>query len=68
MADRDDGVPVPNQQQQQQENQQQWQQFQIQDPAGPQQQYLHLNLSNFKPEFSGKPDDNAEVYLLQMIG
>ena len=27
----------------------------IQDPAGPQQQHLHLNWSNFKPEFSGKP-------------
>ena len=49
-------------QQNQQQNQQQQQQ-QNQDPAG-QQQHLHLNWSNFKPEFSGKPDEDAEVHLL----
>ena len=30
----------------------------------PQQQHLHLNWSNFKPEFSGKPDEDAEAHLL----
>ena len=25
---------------------------------------MHLKWSNFKPEFSGKPDEDAEVYLL----
>ena len=30
-----------------------------------QQQHLHLNWSNIKPEFSGKPDEDAEVHLLQ---
>ena len=67
MTDRDEGVPAPNQQQQQQQNQQQQnqqQQIQIQDPVGPQQQHLHLNWSNFKPEFSEKPDEDAEVHLL----
>ena len=54
MADREEGVPAPNQQQQQQ----------IQDPAGPQQQHIHLNWSNFKSEFLGKPDKDAEVHLL----
>ena len=53
MADRDEGVSVPdqwqqNQQQQNQQQQNQWQQqVQIQDAAGPQQQHLHLNWSNF---------------------
>ena len=26
---------------------------------------LHFNWSNFKPEFSGKPDEDAESHLLQ---
>ena len=74
MADRGEGVPAPNpnqRQQQQQQNQQQHQQNQqeqhqqqIQDLAGQQQQVVHLNWSNFKPEFSGKPDEDAEVHLL----
>ena len=50
MADRDKGVPAPNQQQHNQQpqnqQQQQQQQQQVQDPAGPQ-QHLHLNWSNF---------------------
>ena len=25
---------------------------------------MHLNWSNFKPEFSGKPDEDAEAHLL----
>ena len=51
-------------QQQQNQQQQQQQQQQVQGPAGPQQQHLHLNWSNFKPEFSGKPDEDAEAHLL----
>ena len=67
MADRDEGVPAPYQWQQQrqcQQQQQQQQQVQIEDPAGLQQQHLHLNWSNFKPEFSGKPDEDAEAHLV----
>ena len=39
---------------------------QVQAPAAqqPGQQVVHLNWSYFKPEFSGKPDENAEVHLL----
>ena len=34
-------------------------------PQAPQgQQLVHLNWSNFKPEFSGKPDEDAEAHLL----
>ena len=57
MADRGECVPAPNQNQHQQQQQ-------IQDQAGQQQQVVYLNWSNFKPEFSGKPDEDAEVYLL----
>ena len=69
MADRDGGVLAPNQwqqqnQQQQRQQQQQQQQQQVQDPGGPQQQHLHLNQSNFKPEFSGKPSEDVEMHLL----
>ena len=60
MAEREEGAAAPNQRQGQ--NQQQNQQ-QIQDPAG-QQQHLHINWSNFKPEFSGKPEEDAEAHLL----
>ena len=67
MADRGEDVPTPNQWHQQQQNQtmtkiKQQQNQQQQDQ--PQQQHWHLNLSKFKPEFSGKPDDNTEVHLL----
>ena len=40
------------------------------DPAAPQalqqpaQPLVHLNWSHFKPEFSGKPDEDAEAHLL----
>ena len=63
MAEREEGVTTPNQRQGQ--NQQQNQQLQqpIQDSAG-QQQHLHINWSNFQPEFSGKPDEDAEAHLL----
>ena len=66
MAERGEGMAVPNQRQgQNQQNQQQNQQLQqqIQDPAG-QQQHLHINWSNFKSKFSGKPDEDAEAHLL----
>ena len=36
-----------------------------QAPQAPQEQpFVHLNWSNFKPEFSGKPDEDAEAHLL----
>ena len=35
---------------------------QHQDAAG--QRHLHLNWSNFKPEFSGKAEEDAEAHLL----
>ena len=60
MADREEGTATPNQRQGQ--NQQQIQQ-QIQDPVG-QQQHLHINWSNCKSEFSGKPEEDAEAHLL----
>ena len=66
MAERGEGVAAPNQRQgQNQQNQQQnqQQQQQNQDPAG-QQQHLHINWSNFKPEFSGKPDEDAVAHPL----
>ena len=33
-------------------------------PQQPGQQIVHLNWSYFKPEFSGKPDEDAETHLL----
>ena len=59
MANREEGAAAPNQRQGQ--NQQQDQQ-QNQDAGG--QQHTHINWSNFKPEFSGKPEDNVEAHLL----
>ena len=53
---------MPNQRQGQNQQQNQQQQQQNQDPGG--QQHLHINWSNFKPEFSGKPDEDAEAHLL----
>ena len=35
---------------------------QPQDAVG--QRHLHLNWSKFKPEFWGKPEEDAEVHLL----
>ena len=64
MAERGEGVAVPDQRQRQnqQQNQQQQQQQQNLGPAG-QQQHLHINWSDFKPEFSGKPDEDGEAHL-----
>ena len=39
------------------------QQAQQYTPQG--QQIIHINLSHFKPEFSGKPEEDAEAHLLQ---
>ena len=69
MADAEEGAAAPNQRQgqnqqqnQQQQNQLQNQQQQSQDAA--RQQHLHINWSNFKPEFSGKPKEDAEAHIL----
>ena len=35
-----------------------------QTPQGP--PFVHLNWSNFKPKFLGKPSEDVEVYLLHM--
>ena len=35
-----------------------------QAPPQPAQSMVHFNWSHFKPEFSGKPDEDAEVHLL----
>ena len=59
MADQEKGVPAPNPP----PAQQQQQQLQP-DHTGQQQQVVHLNQSNFKPEFSGKPYEDAEAHLL----
>ena len=60
MADEEGSVPAPNPPPNQQQQQHQQQQQQIQD----QQQIIHFNWSNFKPEVSGKPDEDAEAHLV----
>ena len=59
MADQE-GVPTPNPPPTQQQQQPQ-PQPQPQDEE--QQQVVHLNWSHFKPEFSEKPDEDAEAHL-----
>ena len=54
MANREEGAAASNWRQGQE-------QHQYQDTAG--QQHLHINWSNFKPEFSGKPEKDAEAHL-----
>ena len=55
MANREEGAATSNQRQ--------WQkQPQPQHAIG--QRHIHLNWSNFKPEFSGKPEEDAEAHLL----
>ena len=49
------GVAAPNWRQGQE-------QPQHEDAAG--QRHLHINWSSFKPEFSGKPEEDAEAHLL----
>ena len=55
MANREEGAAAPN-----------WRQGQEQpQPQGAiGQRHIHLNWSNFKPEFSGKPEEDAEAHLL----
>ena len=36
----------------------------LQQPVQPAQQVIHMNWSHFKPEFSGKPEEDAEAHLL----
>ena len=55
MANREEGAAAPN-------HRQGHEQPQHQDAAG--QRHIHLNWSNFKPEFSGKPEEDAEAHLL----
>ena len=55
MANREEGAAAPNQRQGQD-------QPQHQDAA--RQRHIHLNWSSFKPEFSGKPEEDAEAHLL----
>ena len=55
MANRQEGAAAPNQRQGQE-------QPQHQDAV--RQRHIHLNWSNFKPEFSGKPEEDAEAHLL----
>ena len=56
MANREEGAAAPNLMQGKK-------QPQHQDAAG--QRHIHLNWSIFKPEFSGKPEEDAEAHLLQ---
>ena len=55
MANREEGAAAPNQRQGQE-------QPQPQDAV--RQRHIHLNWSNFKPEFSGKLEEDAEAHLL----
>ena len=55
MANQEEGAAAPNWRQGQE-------QPQPQDTVG--QRHIHLNWSNFKPEFSGKPEEDAEAHLL----
>ena len=61
--------PAPvqaGQQAQQQQHQQEHLAPPMHAPTAQQQglQIVHLNWSHFKPEFSGKPDEDAEAHLL----
>ena len=75
MADQEEGIPAPNPPpapiqaaqaaqaaQVSQVSQAPQAQQALQDPQG--QQLVHLNWSYFKPEFSGKPEEDAEAHLL----
>ena len=62
--------PSPVQAEQHTQQQQQQQQDHPTPPAHatagqqPGQEIVHLNWSHFQPEFSGKPDEDAEAHLL----
>ena len=68
MADQVQGVlapPTPSAPAQAEQHAQQQQQDYPAPPAQQQgQQIVHLNWSNFKPEFSVKPDEDVEAHLL----
>ena len=69
MADQEEGIPAPNPPPAQvQATPEAWtaQPHKLHKPLpAPQgQQFVHLNWSNFKPEFSGKPDKDVEAHLL----
>ena len=75
MADAEEGAAAPNHMQGQNQQpsqregqiQQQTQQQQNQDAAG--QQHLHINWSNFKPEFSeNQRKMQRHIYYAQMTG
>ena len=55
MANREEGAAAPNQRQG-------LEQPEHQHAVG--QRHIHLNWSNFKTEFSGKPEEDAEAHLL----
>ena len=55
MANREEGAAASNWRQGQEQHQAQY-------AVG--QRHIHLNWSNFKPEFSGKPEEDEEAYLL----
>ena len=55
MADSEEGAAAPNQRQGQ--NQQQ-------DQRAAGKQHLHINWSNFKPEFLGKPEEDADIPMI----
>ena len=55
MANREEGAAMPNQRQGQERPH-------PQDAVT--QRHIHLNWSNFKPEFSGKPEEDADAHLL----
>ena len=53
------GLPGPAQQPPQQPSQQPLQ------PQQTQQVHMHMNWSHFKPEYSGKPEEDVEAHLLR---
>ena len=55
MANREEGAAAPNWRQGQEKPQ-------LQDAV--RQRHIYLYWSNFKPEFSGKPEEDAEAHLL----
>ena len=56
MANREEGAATPNQREGQE-------QPHLWDAVG--HRHIHLSWSNFKPEFSGKPEEAAEAHLLR---
>ena len=69
MAEQAQGVPAPPSHPAQAQAGQQalQQQEQHAPPAQQGQQWVHLIWSHFKPEFSVKPDEDAEAHLLALM-